>query len=267
MINSLRRGQDGWIYACHGFNNQSVVTAADGSRVQLNSGNTFRFREDGSRIEQVTSGQVNPFGVTRDEWGNWYSADCHSKPLTQLLRGACYPSFGRPHDGLGFGPAMMAHLHGSTAICGLLYYQAEQFPSPCRHLFYSGNVMTSRINCNALDWQGATAQAREMPDFLSSDDPWFRPVDIQLGSDGAMYVSDFYNRIIGHYEVPLEHPGRDRTSGRIWRISYDGTQAAQPPTSLAVDRERLATELASTNNAQRDSEPASHGQPGPRLDE
>lgn len=252
MINSLRRGQDGWIYACHGFNNQSLVTAADGSRVQLNSGNTFRFREDGSRIEQVTSGQVNPFGVTRDEWGNWYSADCHSKPLTHLLRGACYPSFGRPDDGLGFAPSMMNHLHGSTAICGLLYYQAEQFPAPYRHLFYSGNVMTSRINCNALEWQGATAIAREQPDFLTSDDPWFRPVDIQLGSDGAMYVSDFYNRIIGHYEVPLEHPGRDRTSGRIWKISYHGTQAVQPPTSRSVDVEHLSNELASTNIARRE---------------
>ncbi len=252
MINSLRRGQDGWIYACHGFNNQSRVTAADGSHVQLNSGNTFRFREDGSSIEQITSGQVNPFGVTRDEWGNWYSADCHSKPLTHLLRGACYPSFGRPHDGLGFAPSMMSHLHGSTAICGLLYYQAEQFPAAYRHLFYSGNVMTSRINCNALEWQGATAQARELPDFLTSDDPWFRPVDIQQGSDGAMYVSDFYNRIIGHYEVPLEHPGRDRTSGRIWRIRYQGDLPAEPATSLRVEPAQLKQELASTNVARRE---------------
>ena len=251
MINSLTLGQDGWIYACHGFNNQSQVTATDGSRVQLISGNTFRFREDGSRVEQFTSGQVNPFGITRDEWGNWYSADCHSKPLTRLVRGACYPSFGRPHDGLGFAPPMMKHLHGSTAICGLLYYQAEQFPAAFREKFYSGNVMTSRINCNALEWQGATASAHELPDFLTSDDPWFRPNDIQLGCDGAMYVSDFYNRIIGHYEVPLEHPGRDRTSGRIWKISYAGPDAIESPASLVIDQGNLTEELASTNEARR----------------
>ncbi|MEZ6151585.1 MAG: hypothetical protein R3C09_15830 [Pirellulaceae bacterium] len=251
MVNSLTNGQDGWIYACHGFNNQSLVTATDGSRVQLISGNTFRFREDGSRIEQFTSGQVNPFGITRDEWGNWYSADCHSKPLTRLIHGASYPSFGRPHDGLGFAPPMMRHTHGSTAICGLLYYQAEQFPPAYRQLLYSGNVMTSRINCNALEWQGATAEAKEQSDFLTSDDPWFRPNDIQLGCDGAMYVSDFYNRIIGHYEVPLEHPGRDRSSGRIWKISYDGPGVTQPPASLAIDQENITNELASTNETRR----------------
>src|SRR6185503_4129092 len=56
----------------------------------------------------------------------------------------------------------------------------------------------------------------------TTTDPWFRPVDIHIGPDGAMYILDFYNRIIGHYEVPLPHPGRDRTSGRIWRVTYKG---------------------------------------------
>ena len=65
------------------------------------------------------------------------------------------------------------------------------------------------------------AQGRStQPDFVWSEDNWFRPVDIELGPDGALYVADFYNRIIGHYEVPLTHPGRDRERGRIWRIVY-----------------------------------------------
>ncbi|QDV24275.1 PVC-type heme-binding CxxCH protein [Aureliella helgolandensis] len=252
MINALRRGEDGWIYACHGFNNHSQVTAADGSSIKLMSGNTFRFREDGSRVEQYTSGQVNPFGMTSDEWGNWYTADCHSKPLTALLPGACYESFGRPHDGMGFAPDMMQHLHGSTAISGLMYYQGTAFPPAYRQRFYSGNVMTSRINANELVWQGATATARELPDFLTCDDPWFRPVDIQMGPDGALYVADFYNKIIGHYEVPLTHPGRDRDSGRIWRISYAQNQPATvPPLATATRLSDIDVQLTSVNPMRR----------------
>lgn len=251
MINSLHRGDDGWIYACHGFNNQSQVSARDGSSVKLTSGNTFRFKADGSRVEHFTHGQVNPFGMTCDQWGNWYTADCHSKPLTALIPGGYYPSFGRPHDGLGFAPEMMKHLHGSTAICGLLYYQAQHFPAAFRQRFYSGNVMTSRINCNALQWQGATATAEELPDFLTSDDPWFRPVDLQLGPDGRLYVADFYNKIIGHYEVPLEHPERDRDSGRIWRISYRGSEPHLPPTDLAINQGALLEELSCDNESRR----------------
>ena len=75
---------------------------------------------------------------------------------------------------------------------------------------FLGNVVTNRINCDQIEWHGSTPKAIEQPDFLVSDDPWFRPVDIKLGPDGALYVADFYNQIIGHYEVPLNHPGRDR---------------------------------------------------------
>ena len=55
-----------------------------------------------------------------------------------------------------------------------------------------------------------------------SKDPWFRPVDIKLGPDGALYVTDFYNKIIGHYEVDLKHPQRDKDRGRVWRIVWKG---------------------------------------------
>lgn len=250
MVNGLRRGPDGWIYACHGFNNQSSVTAKDGSSLKLLSGNTFRFRDDGSRIEQWTTGQVNPFGLAADDWGNLYSADCHSKPITALLRGGWYPSFGRPHDGLGFAPSMMDHLHGSTAICGLNFYQADQFPEGFQRRFYSGNVMTSRINCNAIERKGATVTARELPDFMTSEDPWFRPVDIQLGPDGAIYVADFYNKIIGHYEVPLEHPERDRESGRIWRIVYRNQDSSKAIPSL-TDYQKLVANAPMLSAADR----------------
>lgn len=244
MVNALRDGRDGWIYACHGFNNISKIQGTDGHSVELTSGNVFRFKPDGSRVELYTQGQVNPFGMTQDQYGFWFSADCHSKPITQLLRGGCYPSFGRPHDGLGFVPPTMDHLHGSTAISGLAYVNHPNFPPTLQHNLLSGNVMTCRINRNRLEYLGATAKAIEMPDLLTSDDPWFRPVDLQFGPDGALYIADFYNKIIGHYEVPLEHPDRDRTSGRIWRIRWQNTnhtnESKQPSTNPDSNTDPLA---------------------------
>ena len=250
---SFRRGFDGWLYCTHGFNNDSHVTARDGSHVDLNSGNTYRIRLDGSRIEQHTHGQVNPFGLTWDSAGNLYSSDCHSAPIYQLLSGGWYPSFGKPHDGLGFAPVMLEHAHGSTAIDGALYYNDDLWPTDCQDMFLIGNVMTSRLNRDRISFIGSTPKATEQPDFLTSSDPWFRPVDTTLGPDGALYVADFYNRIIGHYEVPLTHPGRDRERGRLWRVVYRGTGAtpALRPAALASDPAGLIGELASPSLARR----------------
>lgn len=251
MVNSLRLGIDGWIYANHGYNNQSTVQGKDGIAVSMTSGNTFRFRPDGSSVQLFTQGQVNPFGSVEDDWGTFFTADCHSKPITQLIWGGCYPSFGRPDDGLGFVASTMEHLHGSTAIAGVSIGSGSEYPKSFQENFFSGNVMTSRINRNRIVRTGATVKAEELPDLLTSDDPWFRPVDVVLGPDGAMYVADFYNKVIGHYEVPLNHPGRDRDRGRIFRIRYAGkpaTNATKAKVAVASKnwRDDVAN-LASTN--------------------
>ena len=219
---SFTEGFDGWIYAVHGFANDSSLKGTDGSTLQLNSGNTYRFKPDGSRLEQFTHGQVNPFGFCLDPLGNFFASDCETKPVSLLIREAYYSSFGKPDDGLGFAPEMVDHMYGSTAIAGLCDYVADQFPPEYHDMLLVGNVVTNIINRCNLTPRGSGFHGDDRPDFLTSDDAWFRPVNIKLGPDGALYVADFYNRIIGHYEVDLHHPGRDRERGRIWRIVYKG---------------------------------------------
>lgn len=232
--NGFTRWLDGWVYANHGFNNHSQVKLGGEGEVvlEMQSGNTYRFRADGSRIEQVAWGQVNPFGLCFDPLGNLFTADCHSRPVTMVLREGYYQSFGKPHDGLGYAPETTTIDHGGTGIAGVVYYDADQFPPPFRDVLFVGNVITNRIHCDRLTWTGSSPRVDRVEDFLTCDDPWFRPVDIQLGPDGALYVLDFYNKIIGHYEVPLTHPERDRERGRVWRIVYRGERETAQLTAM-----------------------------------
>jgi glucose/arabinose dehydrogenase len=239
MVNNLFRGFDGWIHASHGFSNISTVAGKDGHAIKMVSGNTFRFKSDGSRVEKTTDGRINPFGSDYDEMGYHYSADCHTLPIYQLIWGGNYTQWGKKEPNMGFAPTMMDYGLKSTALSGLVYYTDDQFPEEYRNSFYSGDVVTCRISRNTIEFNGSTPKAIAQSDFLVSKDPWFRPVDIKIGPDGAMYIADFYNRIIGHYEVPLDHPGRDRVSGRIWKITYKGNSRKVTDWSKASQEELI----------------------------
>ena len=248
MHSSFTMGFDGWLHLTHGFNNNTTVTAKDGSSIKMNSGNTYRVKLNGSSVEQFTFGQVNPFGMCLDEYGNFYTADCHSSPIYQLIRDAYYPSFGKPHDGMGFAPLVIRHNHDSTGLCGIVFNQSNHWPKEFQDNIFVGNVVTSRVNRDKVNWFGSSPKGVEMPDLIRTRDPWFRPVDLQFGPDGALYIADFYNRIIGHYEVRLDHPGRDREKGRIWRLIYKGTSSKRlsNPVSLPnSDLDVVIGELAS----------------------
>ena len=254
MHSSFTRGFDGWLHLTHGFNNNTTITAADGSSITMSSGNTYRLQTDGSSVEQFTFGQVNPFGMCLDSFGNFYTADCHSSPIYQLIRDAYYPSFGKPHDGMGFAPLVIRHNHDSTGLCGIVFNQDNHWPPEFRDNIFIGNVITSRVNRDRIHWRGSSPKGSELPDLIRTRDPWFRPVDLQFGPDGALYIADFYNRIIGHYEVRLDHPGRDREMGRVWRLVYNGPKGqrlAKPVNLPATPLGQVIDELASPILARR----------------
>ena len=255
MASSFTPWPDGWIYATHGFANRSEIRDRSGRVTKLESGNTFRFRADGSRLEPWAHGQTNPFGLAFDARGDLYTADSHSKPVYLLLRGGYYEGINRQHDGLGFAPSITLDSHGSSAIAGITVYAAAQFPEEYRGNVFNGNPVTRRINRARLDWTGSTPKAVRQTDFLTCDDPSFRPVQVVLGPDGALWIADFYNPIIGHYEVPLTHPARNRTHGRIWRVYWRGEDASVPPPSLpalaSADAGALVAALRDPNLAVR----------------
>ena len=172
-------------------------------------------------LEQFTRGQVNPFGLCFDPLGNLYSARLpQPSRSTQLLRGGVLPELRqaarrprlRPRDGLTTTTARRPSAASPTTP-----------PTSSRRntasTVFIGDVVTNRIN--QFDGPGMARlrpRATRKPDFLTATTRGSARCDIKLGPDGALYVADFYNRIIGHYEVPLNHPGRDRERGRIWRI-------------------------------------------------
>src|SRR5690606_15444185 len=76
---------------------------------------------------------------------------------------------------------------------------------------------------------GAGLRIEEQEPLLSSSDPNFRPVDAEVGPDGALYFLDWHNPVIGHMQHNLRDRSRDRLHGRVYRITAQGRPLLTPP--------------------------------------
>lgn len=102
------------------------------------------------------------------------------------------------------------------------------------------NPITSKVQTIAMHRDGAYWKLEQLPDLITCDDPFFRPVGLTNGPDGCIYITDWYNKIISHNEVPRAHPDRDKTRGRIWRIKPKGTKLEVPDFTQASVENLLA---------------------------
>ncbi|MFN5947324.1 MAG: azurin, partial [Pirellulaceae bacterium] len=99
--------------------------------------------------------------------------------------------------------------------------------------------------------QGSSLTAEEKEPILSSSDPNFRPADIEMGPDGAMYFVDWQNPILGHMQHNLRDPSRDQVHGRVYRVTYEGRPLAKMPSMDKLSIDQLCSQLASPVNRTR----------------
>lgn len=247
---------DNRIYIANGLRN-GIITGRPGKKgtpataVSI-SGRDFRFDPLTDHYDAVTgSGQ---FGLTFDDFGNRFICT-NRNPTKHIVLKRRYidrnPLLSVPAATYDISPPASAatvfplsrnwthysnHLGQITAACGLLVYRGDALPAEfARNVFVCeppGNLIHRRI----LKADGATFQtrrAREGVEFLASPDDWFRPVNLTIGPDGALYVVDMYRAVVEHphwlpedlsRKLPL-NAGNDR--GRIYRIvSADSNAAA-----------------------------------------
>ncbi len=95
--------------------------------------------------------------------------------------------------------------------------------------------------------------AKEQPDFLRTNDVSFRPIDVKLGPDGALYLADWSNPVINHGEVDFRDPRRDHHMGRIWRITRKGAPLVKwEPLGNGDSIEGLTEKGRSTNHWEKE---------------
>jgi hypothetical protein len=115
-------------------------------------------------------------------------------------------------------------------------------------MFFVANPITRRINAvTARLGQDGVHHFTQQPDLVSTDDEFFRPIAVRFGPDGCLYIVDWYNRIISHNEIARDHPARDKTRGRIWRVRHTSQNRRTAPDVAAAPQAQLLRHLQSAS--------------------
>jgi putative heme-binding domain-containing protein len=247
--NSFALDPGGALYFQEGTFHHSQVETAYGPPVRCANAGVFRYEPRTQKFDTYVSfGFANPHGHVWDRWGqdivydgtgaNPYHGALFSGhldfPAKHNRPPQVYQQRTRPCPGVEmltsrhFPPEMQGHLLVANVIGfqGILQYKVE-------------------------DKGGSLTATEVQPPIVSSTDPNFRPSDLKVGPDGAVWFIDWQNPIIGHLQHALRDPNRDRTHGRIYRVTYDDRPLSEPAQIAGQPVEKLLDLLRSPEDRVR----------------
>jgi putative membrane-bound dehydrogenase-like protein len=271
LLNSFAWGPEGWLYLTHGVFTYSKVRDPqdpDDDGVRMDAA-LARFDPRTRRFEVFGDGTSNPWGVDWDARGEAFVSACVIHHLFHVAPGGQYNRqsgvWANPYGYVGDLPsrglpAIVNWRHYRAAHSGVCVYQGDQYPAAWRGLVFLGNIHQNALNCDRLTPVGATYRAEKESqllgpargdfavgagNFLVSRDPWVRPVSVQTGPDGALWVMDWSDRYPCYQNALADPAGVDREHGRIWRVVWVGDTPGKPVPSRPdprLDLRRLASD-------------------------
>ncbi len=266
---NLKYGLDNRIWGTVGYS--GFEGAVGGEKFNFSQA-VYRFTPDGKKLEHLGSTSNNTWGLGFSEnfdvfvsTANNSHSDYLGIPLPYLQRLAM-PGMEsvRKIDG-HYGMHVVTKnlrqvdvFNGFTAAAGHNLYTARNFPQEYWNRIGFVNEPTGRVIHRAiLEQDGSGFKEKDGWNFLASADEWLAPVQAEVGPDGAVWVSDWYNFIVQHNPTPVGfengkgnayiNPLRDRTHGRIYRIVYDGANASPIKKLDKNNPEQLLLGLQSDN--------------------
>ena len=250
-------GQDGWLYLAAGDNDNHVV-AADGSKVDLSrTGGVFRCRPDGSRLALFAMGLRNPYkGLAFDGHFDPFLIDGDNEDGSKLqgvrlvnpaeegdygwrVRAGStggLADFDRASvDGEAPGSLPVLSRLGRGSASGLVVYNGVAFPEVLRDTLILADPSRRVVRGFKVEAKGGSRIFRGESTLMASDDDQFRPSQVAIGADGALYVLDQRGPSPGD-----RPPGGEGKAGRLYRISWEGDKASPAPASKPNHWDRIA---------------------------
>lgn len=241
--NNLVMGPDGGIYWQSGVFMQHNHEHPWGSSLQTGVSAMYRFDPRRFTIAKHADNSPNPHGISFDRWGYLYATDGTGGRAYQV----------RP-EGNGFKmyellkkevrPVTASEIVSSThfpddmqgdfLICNVIGFLGIKHYDLARDAEKGtvwGEPAGAELSVRVTQADGSVTEDKSRG-LLMSGDKNFRPSDAVFGEDGALYIADWHNVIIGHMQHNVRDPNRDHKHGRIYRMTAKGRDLQKP---VAID--------------------------------
>ncbi len=259
ILHTLRWGYDGFLYMNQSIYIHSHIETPWGVR-RLNAGGIWQFRPETLELGVFMRGLVNTWGHHFDRFGQSFATDgAGGEGINYVIPGAYYFTAANAERLVrGLNP-------GSPKHCGLQLVDTPMLPPE-----WQGNAITNdfrghRVVRFVLTEEASGYVSREQQEVIWSDHVAFRPIDVKIGPDGAIYIADWYNPIIQHGEVDFRDDRRDHTHGRIWRVTWKGAPQREHRAMSDRTNVELFESLRSDDGIERQSAKQLLRQRGPEI--
>ena len=251
FANGLSWGPDGWLYGRCGHScpgRLGVPDTPEENRVPIDGG-IWRFHPERKIVEVLCHGTVNPWGHDWDANGQLFFINTVIGHLWHCMPGAHFKesSGESPNPKVYERLDMIAdHYHfdttgkwqesrdgaanrfgGGHAHIGMMIYQDDVWPERFRNKLMTLNMHGQRTNVERLERRGAGYVGSHEPDVFLAADPFYRGIDLSTGPDGNVFVLDWSDTGECH-----DHTGVHRTSGRIFKLTYENASGKSDRTNL-----------------------------------
>lgn len=241
-LSAFEWGPDGALYFQEGTFKQSQVESPYGLQ-RLGDAGVWRYEPRTEKFGvHVSFAMANPWGHVFDRWGQNFVADASpgfnywATPISGHVEYPDkHPGGSRAKNldwggskGTGDYPVFVPKRTRPSSGCE--FVSSRHFPPEAQGRFLLNNVIGDLgVLQHKLRDDGSGFAGEELEPLVMSDHGNFRPVDLQFGPDGALYICDWHNALIGHLQHNLREPHRDHSHGRIWRVVYKDRPLLTPP--------------------------------------
>lgn len=212
--NNFTMGPDGFVYFQRGvFHVSNVETPWVTNQTSGTSG-VYRFNPRTHEFSFHAPNSPNPHGISFDYWGYHYITDGTGGQAKQV----------KPNGKGGFSVRnLLKKTVRPVPSSGILSsaHLPDEYEGDFVILNAIGFLGIKQYDL-AFDTKTGDANGTISQDLMVSGDRNFRPTDFEIGDDGALYVSDWANAIVGHMQHNIRDPSRDKKHGRIIRVTAEG---------------------------------------------